>query len=248
MSFQERTIERAKSDIKTIVLPETNDLRIIKAASIALEKGVAKIVLVGNKEEIYKKASNNNLDVSKAIIVDPLKSEKYDDYVNSFFELRKKKGMTIEKAQETMKDPVYWAVMMVKRGEADGMVSGAAHSTADTLRPALQIVKTAPDAKLVSAFFLMVVPDCQYGKNGTFVYADSGLVENPNEEELSEIAITSAKSFELLAEAEPIVAMLSYSTYGSAKSELTEQNLLNKKHQIFYLMENFRVMQLWCHL
>ena len=131
--------------------------------------------------------------------------------------------MTIEKAQEIMKNPVYWAVMMVKKGEADGMVSGAVYSTADTLRPALQIVKTAPDAKLVSAFFVMVVPDCEYGKNGAFIYADSGLVENPNEEELSEIAISSAKSFKLLIEAEPIVAMLSYSTYGSAKSGLTEK-------------------------
>jgi len=223
MDFLERTIERAKSDIKTIVLPESSDLRIIKAASIALEKGIANIVLVGNQEEILSKASENALDVLQAIIVDPLKSEKYDEYVNSFYELRKKKGITIEKAQEIMKDPVYWAVMMVKRGEADGMVSGAAHSTADTLRPALQIVKTAPEAKLVSAFFLMVVPNCEYGKNGTFIYADSGLVENPNEEELSEIAIASAKSFKLLAEAEPVVAMLSYSTYGSAKSELTEK-------------------------
>lgn len=223
MNFLERTIERAKADKKTIALPESSDLRIIEAASIALDKGVANIVLVGNKEEILSKASENNFDVSKATIVDPLKSEKYDEYVNTFYELRKKKGMTIEKAQEIMKDPVYWAVMMVKKGDADGMVSGAAHSTADTLRPALQIVKTAPDAKLVSAFFVMVVPNCEYGENGTFVYADSGLVENPNEEELSEIAITSAKSFKLLVEAEPVVAMLSYSSYGSAKSELTEK-------------------------
>ncbi|HOJ09907.1 MAG TPA: phosphate acetyltransferase [Clostridiales bacterium] len=221
MNFLERTIERAKSDIKTIVLPESTDIRVIKAASIALEKGVANIVLVGNREEILSKAGS--LDISKAVIVDPLKSEKYDDYVNTFYELRKAKGITVEKAQEIMKDPVYWAVMMVKKGDAHGMVSGAVNSTANTLRPALQIVKTAPDAKLVSAFFLMVVPDCEYGHNGTFIYADSGLVENPNEAELAEIAITSAKSFKLLAEAEPVVAMLSYSTYGSAKSELTEK-------------------------
>lgn len=223
MNFLERTINRAKSDLKTIVLPESGDLRILKAASIALEKSIANIVLVGNKEDIMDKASANNLDLSKATIIDPLNSEKYDDYVNSFYELRKKKGITIEKAQETMKEYVYWAVMMVKKGEADGMVSGAVYSTADTLRPALQIVKTAPGSKLVSAFFLMVVPDCEYGENGTFVFADSGLVENPGAEELSEIAIASAKSFNLLAQAEPVVAMLSYSTYGSAKSELTEK-------------------------
>jgi phosphate acetyltransferase len=155
--------------------------------------------------------------------VDPLKSDKFEDYVNSFYELRKTKGMTLEKAREIMKDELYWGVMMVKKGDADGMVSGAVHSTADTLRPALQILKTAPGTKLVSAFFVMVVPDCEYGHNGIFVYADSGLVENPNAEELSEIAIASAKSFRSLVQAQPKVAMLSYSTYGSAKSELTEK-------------------------
>ena len=182
---------------------------------------IANVVLVGNRDEITDLAGN--LDISKAMIVDPVKSEKYDDYVNTFYELRKAKGITIEKAKEIMKNPVYWGVMMVKKGDADGMVSGAVNSTADTLRPALQIVKTAPDAKLVSAFFVIVVPNCEYGHNGTFIYADSGLVENPNEEQLAEIAITSAKSFKLLVQAEPKVAMLSYSSYGSAKSELTEK-------------------------
>ncbi|NSW89793.1 MAG: phosphate acetyltransferase [Firmicutes bacterium] len=221
MNFLEQIIERAKADIKTIVLPESTDMRVIRAAAIILEKKIANVVLVGNKEEIAKAAGN--LDVSGAQIVDPLKSEKYDDYVNTFYELRKAKGVTIEKAKEIMKNPVYWGVMMVKKGEADGMVSGAVNSTADTLRPALQILKTVPGVKLVSAFFVMVVPNCEYGYNGTFIYADSGLVENPNEEELAEIAIVSAKSFKLLVQAEPKVAMLSYSSYGSAKSELTEK-------------------------
>ncbi len=221
MNFLEQTIERAKADVKTIVLPESTDMRVIKAASMVLEKGIANVVLVGDRDEITGLAGN--LDISKAVIVDPVKSEKYDDYVNTFYELRKAKGITIEKAKEIMKNPVYWGVMMVKKGDADGMVSGAVNSTADTLRPALQIVKTAPDAKLVSAFFVIVVPNCEYGHNGTFIYADSGLVENPNEEQLAEIAITSAKSFKLLVQAEPKVAMLSYSSYGSAKSELTEK-------------------------
>jgi phosphate acetyltransferase len=221
MNFLEQTIERAKADIKTIVLPESTDMRVIKAASMVLEQGIANVVLVGNRDEITDLAGN--LDISKAMIVDPVKSEKYEDYVNTFYELRKAKGITIEKAKEIMKNPVYWGVMMVKKGDADGMVSGAVNSTADTLRPALQIVKTAPDAKLVSAFFVIVVPNCEYGHNGTFIYADSGLVENPNEEQLAEIAITSAKSFKLLVQAEPKVAMLSYSSYGSAKSELTEK-------------------------
>lgn len=221
MNFLEQISQRAKSDIQTIVLPESSDIRTIKAAAIIQEKGLANIVLVGNPEEIKKLAGD--LDISKARIVDPLNSDKFEEYSNAFYELRKSKGVTPEKARETMKDNLYYGVMMVKMGEADGMVSGAIHSTADTLRPALQILKTAPGTKLVSAFFVMVVPDCEYGANGAFVYADSGLVENPNADELSEIAIASAKSFKALVQAEPKVAMLSYSTYGSAKSELTEK-------------------------
>ncbi len=221
MNFLEQISERAKSDIKTIVLPESSDIRTIKAAAIIQEKGLANIVLVGNPEEIKKLAGD--LDISKARIVDPLNSDKFEEYANTFYELRKSKGVTPDKAREIIKDNLYYGVMMVKMGEADGMVSGAIHSTADTLRPALQILKTAPGTKLVSAFFVMVVPDCEYGANGAFVYADSGLVENPNADELSEIAIASAKSFKALVQAEPKVAMLSYSTYGSAKSELTEK-------------------------
>jgi len=223
MKFLEQITERAKSDIKTIILPESTDPRVLKAASIIMEKKIANIVLVGNEDEILKSANAEGVDISNAVIINPLKSEKRDEYVKAFYELRKSKGITPEAAEEIMKDPVYWAVMMVKMKEADGMVSGAAHSTADTLRPALQIIKTAPDAKLVSSFFVMVVPDCEYGYNGTFIYADSGLVENPNAEELADIAIASAKSFKTLIQAEPVVAMLSYSTYGSAKSELTEK-------------------------
>ncbi len=221
MNFLEQISKRAKSDIKTIVLPESSDIRTIKAAAIIQEKGLANIVLVGNPEEIKKLAGD--LDISKARIVDPLNSDKFEEYANTFYELRKSKGVTPDKAREIIKDNLYYGVMMVKMGEADGMVSGAIHSTADTLRPALQILKTAPGTKLVSAFFVMVVPDCEYGANGAFVYADSGLVENPNADELSEIAIASAKSFKALVQAEPKVAMLSYSTYGSAKSELTEK-------------------------
>lgn len=221
MNFLQRTIERAKQDVKTIVLPEANDIRTIKAAAMIQEQRIANTILVGNEDAIKKLAGG--LDISKAKIVDPLKSEKFEDYVNTFYEMRKAKGMTPEKAREMMKDTVYFATMMVKKGDADGMVSGAVHSTADTLRPALQIVKTAPDAKLVSGFFVMVVPNCEYGHNGIFIYADSGLVENPNANDLSEIAIASAKSFRNLVEVEPRVAMLSYSTYGSAKSELVDK-------------------------
>lgn len=221
MNFLEQISERARKDMKTIVLPEASDIRTIKAAAMVQEKGIANIVLVGNEKEIKKLAGD--LDISKARIVDPETSDKFEQYANAFYELRKAKGVTPEQARQIIKDELYWGVMMVKMGDADGMVSGAIHSTADTLRPALQILKTAPGAKLVSSFFVMVVPDCQYGSNGAFVYADSGLVENPNAEELSEIAIASAKSFKDLVQDEPVVAMLSYSTYGSAKSELTEK-------------------------
>jgi len=221
MNFLEKTKARAKADIKTIVLPESTDIRVIEAAAIILKEGISNVILVGNEGEIKKLAAG--FDISKAKIVDPLNSEKYEDFVDTFYEMRKEKGMTLEKAREAMKNPLFFGVMMVKKGEADGMVSGAINSTANTLRPALQILRTAPGAKLVSAFFVMVVPNCEYGSNGTFIYADSGLVENPNAEELSEIAISSAKSFRILVQDEPKVAMLSYSTYGSAKSELTEK-------------------------
>ena len=215
MKFLEQIVSRAKKDKKTIVLPESLDDRTIVAAEIIGQKDIADIILVGNKDEIMKKA--NGHDISKARIIDPEKSEYYDDFVNSFFEMRQKKGVTLEQAKTTMLDPLYFGVMLVKNGIAHGMVAGACHSTADTLRPALQILKTAPDTKIVSAFFVMVVPDCDYGYNGTFIYGDSGLVEDPDAEKLSEIAISSAKSFKDLVMAEPKVAMLSYSTKGSAK-------------------------------
>jgi len=221
LNFLEQISERAKKDIKTIVLPESSDIRTIKAAAMVQEKGIARIVLVGKEAEIKKLAGD--LDISAAVIVDPETSPDFDRYAQELYELRKSKGMTPEQARELVKDELYWGVMMVKMGDADGMVAGAIHSTAETLRPALQILKTAPGTKLVSAFFVMVVPDCEYGCNGTFIYADSGLVENPDADQLSEIAISSAKTFKNLIQAEPVVAMLSYSTYGSAESELTNK-------------------------
>ena len=236
MTFIEEIKQRAKQNIKTIVLPEAEDIRILQATEIALKEKYANIVLIGDKEKILEKAKTNKVDIEGAKIIEPEKSEDYEKYVNLLYELRKAKGMTIEKAKELVLNPVYYGMLMVKDEESkvDGLVSGAIHSTADTLRPALQILKTAPDTKLVSAFFVMVVPNCEYGANGTFIFADSGLNPNPNAEELSEIAISSSKSFEQLVSKEPKVAMLSYSTYGSAKSELTEKmveatNLLKEK-------------------
>lgn len=223
MSFIENIKARAKQDIKTICLPESKDIRVLKGAEQVLQEGYADIILIGNKEEINKLAEENNIKLEGAKIVDPAKSEKFSEYANRFYELRKAKGMTIEKAKEIMKDNVYFGMMMVKQGDCDGLVSGACHSTADTLRPALQILKTAPGTKLVSAFFLMVVPNCEYGEKGAFVFGDCGLNEYPDPEALSEIAISSSKSFKQLVGAEPRVAMLSYSTYGSAHSPLTDK-------------------------
>ncbi len=223
MTFIEQMKQKAKSEIKTIVLPESTDIRVLKATQKVLEEGYANIVLVGDEEKIKSLAKETNIDISKATIINPIKSEKYDEYVQKFYELRQRKGMTEIKAKELMQDSIHFGMMMVKEGTADGLVSGAAHSTSDTLRPALQILKTAPGTKLVSAFFLMVVPNCEYGENGTFVFADSGLNENPDSEDLSEIAISSSKSFEQLVGKQSKVAMLSYSTYGSAHSELTEK-------------------------
>lgn len=225
MSFIEEVKKRAKEEIKTIVLPEAEDIRVLEATEQVLKEGYAKIVLIGNEAIIEKKAKDNKIDIKGAKIVDPSTSEHYDEYTNLLYELRKHKGMTIEKAKELVKDPVYYGMLMVKdeKTQADGLVSGAIHSTSDTLRPALQILKTAPDTKLVSAFFVMVVPDCQYGEKGIFIFADSGLNENPDAESLSEIAISSSNSFQQLVQKEPKVAMLSYSTYGSAKSELTQK-------------------------
>ena len=223
MSFIEEIKKRAKEQIKTIILPETEDIRVLKATEKILNEKYAKIILIGKEEKIKEKAKTENINIGEAKIVDPEKSEDHDAYVNLLYELRKHKGMTIEKAKELVLDPVYYGMLMVKDNKADGLVSGAIHSTSDTLRPALQILRTAPDTKLVSAFFVMVVPDCEYGENGVFIFGDSGLNENPNPDQLSEIAISSSKSFKQLVGKEAKVAMLSYSTYGSAHSELTEK-------------------------
>ena len=229
MSFIDDIKNRAKQNIQTMILTESEDVRVLEAASKVTKEGFAKIILIGNPDEANGLASSHNIDISGIEIINPETSEKYDEYVNSFYELRKAKGITIDDAKKYMKDNMYFGTMMVKQGHADGLVSGACHSTANTLRPALQILKTAPGTKLVSAFFLMIVPNCEYGENGTFVFGDCGLVENPSADDLSEIAISSSKSFNKLTGKESKVAMLSYSTYGSAHSELTATQLLKEK-------------------
>ena len=215
MGFIDVIKDKARSDVKTIVLPETEDMRTIEAAATVLKEGTANLVLIGNKEEVLSKAGD--LDLSGASFVNPATSDKLDSYVETLVELRKNKGMTEETARKLLtEDYLYFGVMMVKVGDADGMVAGACHATANVLRPSLQILKTAPGTKLVSSFFVMVVPDCEFGENGTFVFSDCGLCQNPNSEELAAIAGSAAKSFNMLVGAEPRVDMLSHSTMGSA--------------------------------
>ncbi len=223
MQFIKQIKQRAKQNLKTIILPEADDLRILRATEQVLKEKYANIILIGNEEKIKAKAQENNLNIESAKIINNITSTKKEEYIQKLYELRKEKGMTIEQAEKFLEDPIYFGMMMLKENEADGLVSGCAHSTSDTLRPALQILKTAQGIKLVSAFFVMCVPDCEYGENGVFVFGDCGLNQNPNSDELSEIAISSSKSFRQLIGKEPKVAMLSYSSKGSAKSELTEK-------------------------
>lgn len=202
--FLNRMKSAAKADLKTIVLPEGEDPRTIVAATKIIEEGLAKIVILGNPDEI---------NVPGATVIDPRNAEKHEEYAQKFAELRAKKGVTIEQARAQVMDATYFGTMMVKMGDADGLVSGACHSTADTLRPALQILKTAPGTKLVSAFFVMCTDTPQFGTDGTLIFADCGLNINPSSDELSEIAIASAHSWStFMGSVEPHVAMLSYST------------------------------------
>ena len=214
MKFIEKIKEQARTEKKKIVLPETMDERILYATKIIVEEDIAEIILLGNKESILK----THPTLTKVEIIDPLTSELTKEFAQKLYELRKEKGMTLEEANRLLtEDFMYFACMLVKENMADGIVSGACHSTANTLRPALQIIKTKKDAKLVSTFFLMEIPNCEYKENGVYVFADCGLVQSPTSEELASIAIDSAKSFESLMGEKPYVAMLSHSTKGSAK-------------------------------
>ncbi|MDR3315354.1 MAG: phosphate acetyltransferase [Coriobacteriales bacterium] len=212
--FLQRTIDRAATDRKTIVLPEGGDPRTLEAACKAQQQGIARIIVLADQAA----AEASPFDLTGITIIDPKTSADKERYAKELYELRKEKGMTPEQAADTITDELYFGVMMVNLGAADGMVAGAAHATSDVLRPSLQILRTSPGTKLVSAFFVIVVPDCAYGQDGVFIFADSGLVQHPDAEQLANIGVSSAASFRSLVGAEPIVAFLSHSTYGSAKS------------------------------
>lgn len=216
MDFLSTMKAKAKADKKVIVLPESYEKRNLEAAAECLKEELADIVLIGKKDKIMEAAGS--FDVSKAIFVDPETYDRMDEMVAGLAEARKSKGMTLEEARKIlMDDSLFVAVMLVKMGVADGMVSGAIHSTADTLRPALQILKTAPGTELVSSFFIMVTKTPQYGDDGILLFADCALNQNPNPAELACIAGDSAKSYNAFIGKEARVAMLSHSTMGSAK-------------------------------
>ena len=195
MAYIDSIKEKARNDKKTIVLPESNDKRTLIAASHIIEEGIADIIMVGDEEKIMDGAGWLEIELDGVTVVNPEKCEKFDEYVNLLYETRKSKGMTLEKATEILKkDYLTFGVIMVKANDADGMVAGACHATADTLRPSLQILKTAPGVKLVSGFFIMDVPNSTYGDGGTFLFADCGLNQDPTAEELAAIADSSARS------------------------------------------------------
>lgn len=224
MAYIDVIKEKARADKKTIVLPETTDKRTLIAAANILKENIANIIMVGDEEKIHDGARWLEVELDGVTIINPKTSDKLEEYVQLLYETRKAKGMTEEKAREILlEDFLTFGVLMVKANDADGMVAGACHATADVLRPSLQILKTAPGVKLVSGFFIMDVPDCPYGENGTFLFADCGLNQDPTAEELAAIADTSAKSFKNLVNAKPIIAMLSHSTKGSAKHPLVDK-------------------------
>ena len=216
MAFIDVIKAKAKADKKRIVLPEGMDRRIWEAAVEIVKDDIADLTVIATEEDV--KNNTEGLNLAGINIIDPVRSDMLEKYTADLAELRRMKGMTIDEARELLTtDYVYYACMMLRENEADGVVSGACHSTANTLRPALQLVKAKPGVKLVSAFFIMVVPDCEYGANGTFLFADCGLEQNPDSEKLAAIAVDSANSFAKLVEEEPLVAFLSHSTKGSAR-------------------------------
>ncbi len=218
MSFIEGIKEKAAADLKTIVLPESEDERVIRAAAMVMDEKTANIVLLGEEATIYAEALHYKVNLDGITIIDPAKSDKLEEYAALLAKIREKKGMTVELARKTLlEDYTMFAVLMVKNGDADGVVSGACHSTANTLRPALQVLRTAPNKKLASGFFVLDVPKSDYGQHGTFVFADCALNQDPNSEELAAIAADSAESFESLVGGDAKVAFLSHSSKGSAK-------------------------------
>ena len=224
MDLLQKIKANAKLHNKTIVLPEGTEERTLQATDILLEEGIAQIILIGAPEEVKSEATRLGLkNIDKATIVDPKSHDKMEAYAEILVELRKKKGMTMEKAMEVIQDPLYLATLMIKAGDADGEVAGALNATGDVLRPAFQIVKTMPGISVVSGAFIMILKDKNYGNDGMMVFADCAVHPNPTASELAEIAVATAKTTKAIAEMEPRVAMLSFSTMGSGKHEMVDK-------------------------
>ena len=220
MSAIEKIKAKARADVKHIVLPEGTEPRTVQASAKILKEGVARVTLLGNPDEVRKVAAETGTDLTGVAIIDPATSEKSAAYADLLYELRKAKGMTPEQATELVtKNPLYYGAVMLKAGDADGMVAGAINSTGNVLRPALQIIKTAPGIKVVSSCFIMELPDPKWGDNGVMIIGDCAVIPNPTAEELAAIAIASAASGKQLVDINPRVAMLSFSTKGSAKHD-----------------------------
>ena len=223
MRLLDRIWGLSKRSTKKIVLPEGNEERTLRATEIILKEKIAEVILIGDENEIKNHVRALDINIDNAQIINPINSQKYDEYVNLFFELRKNKGVTLEKAREIVKDEMYFSTMMLKCEDVDGLVSGAAHTTADLLRPGMQIIKTSPGTKVVSSFFIMDVPNRTYGENGVMFFADSAVNPNPTAEELACIAISTADNAKSLVGINPKVALLSFSSMGSAKHELVDK-------------------------
>ena len=224
MDLIKQIVERAKANKQRIVLPEGTEERTLKAADRLLADEVVEVILIGNPDEIKALAEKHGLtNIDKATIIDPINNPRKEVYANLLFELRKSKGMTIEKATALAEDPLYLCTLIIKNGDADGEVAGAQNTTGDVLRPALQIIKTTPGISVVSGAFLMFTPKAEYGENGLLVFADCAVMPNPNAQELAQIAVSTARTARAIAAIEPRVAMLSFSTKGSAKNELVDK-------------------------
>ncbi|MEE0681050.1 MAG: phosphate acetyltransferase [Candidatus Gastranaerophilaceae bacterium] len=223
MSVIEQIKAKAKSNKKFILLPEGTEERTIQAAALITEEGIAKVALMGDELEIADKAAALGVNLNGVEIINPVTSAKFKDFSEKFYEMRKAKGVTPEKAEETMKNPLFFAAMMIKLDLADGMVAGAISTTGDTLRPGLQIIKMAKGISVVSSCFIMEIPDRSYGDNGVMIFGDCAVNPNPTAEQLAAIAVSSADTGKALCGIEPRVAMLSFSTKGSAKHELVDK-------------------------